>query len=80
MMTDFAPLWQNFDSRFFLKLLALTIIGLYGIFAFMLATKIRSFNKILFLPARSGVKLMQAIATIYAAIVALFFLLALIVL
>lgn len=80
MMTDFSSVTQSFDAHLFLKVLALVIIGLYGIFSFMLATKIRSFNKILFLPARSGVKLMQFITTFYAVVVGVFFLLALIVL
>lgn len=80
MMTDFSNFWQNFDWRLFLKILVLIIIGLYGIFSFMLATKIRSFNRILFLPARSGVRLMQFIALVYAGVVALLFLLAFIVL
>ncbi|HZE86895.1 MAG TPA: DUF5657 family protein [Methylomirabilota bacterium] len=61
---------QNFNNiRLFIKVAFLILVGLYAIFTFMLATKIRSFNKILFLPANSGGAFLQLVAIIYFFIV-----------
>jgi len=72
-MFDLFPFIQNSNLQFFIKAMALTLIGLYAIFSLMLANKIRSFNKILFLPPKSGGWLMQAIAIIhFLAVLSLF--------
>ncbi|HSA83284.1 MAG TPA: hypothetical protein VLF20_00175 [Patescibacteria group bacterium] len=63
-----------------MKIIILIIIGILGISAFMLATKIRSFNKILFLPPNSGGEFIQRVCTAYFVTVVVLFLLALLVL
>lgn len=57
-----------------IKIALLVLIGLYGLFTIMLATKVRSFNKIVFLPPSSGATLIQFL-TIFLALllISLFF-------
>lgn len=64
----------------FLKIIVLIVIAILAISAFMLATKIRSFNRVLFLPSRSGGELVQKMATLYFITVVALFILALIML
>lgn len=66
--------------KLFLKIIVLAIIVIVAISAFMLATKIRSFNRVLFLPPKSGGEFVQRIAIIYFFIVVVLFLFALIML
>ncbi|HEX8932213.1 MAG TPA: DUF5657 family protein [Patescibacteria group bacterium] len=74
MITNLFPFIQTSDIQLFIKVMALILIGLYAIFALMLANKIRSFNKILFLPSNSGGGLMQLLAlTLFLAVLSLFF-------
>jgi hypothetical protein len=80
MIFDPMTFLQNFTPPLFVKVTALIFIGLYALFSFMLATKIRSFNKILFLPPNSGGSLMQRLTLIYSFVVALLFVFALIML
>lgn len=80
MITDPTTLIHNLNLHVWVKLIALIFIGLYAIFSFMLATKVRSFNKILFLPPNSGGGLMQRLTIIYSVIVAVLFLFTLIML
>jgi hypothetical protein len=80
MIFDPTTFLQNFNPHLFVKVTALIFIGLYAIFSFMLATKIRSFNKILFLPPNSGGNLMQQVTLLYSFMVALLFIFALIML
>lgn len=63
--------------RLFMKIVVLIIIAIVAISAFMLATKIRSFNRVLFLPPKSGGELVQRIAIIYFITVVVLFLFAL---
>jgi len=77
MIIDPTTILQNLDIPLFIKIIALILIGLYAIFSFMLATKIRSFNKILFLPPNSGGGLMQSIALMYTVTVLVLFVLTL---
>ncbi len=79
MIIDPFVIFKNFSLTFFIKIVTLILIGLYAIFSFMLATKIRSFNKILFLPPRSGGKLMQTLAIIYFLAVLSLFLITLVI-
>lgn len=80
MILDIPTLLQTIHLQLLIKITALIFIGMYTIFAIMLATKIRSFNKILFLPANGGGSLMQFITIAYSISVAILFLLTLIVL
>lgn len=80
MIIDLTNYLQNSNIQLFIKITTLVFIGLYAMFCIMLATKIRSFNKILFLPPNSGGTLMQKIALIYSFCVVFLFLLALIML
>ena len=79
-MIDLSNFFQQFNIRLYIKIVFLILIVMYGIFSLMLANKIRSFNKILFLPVRSGGNLMQKTALVYSAIVFILFIVALIVL
>lgn len=49
----------------YVKISLLILIGLYTLFSFMLAIKIRSLNKIVFLPRESGEGLIRLFAIIY---------------
>lgn len=64
----------------FSKVAILVVIAILGISALMLATKIRSFNKILFLPPYSGGSFVQRMAIFYFITIGVLFLLALLVL
>ena len=77
MIFDPTTILQNLNIPLFIKIAALILIGLYAIFSFMLATKIRSFNKILFLPPNSGGGLMQFIALMYTVTILVLFVLTL---
>ena len=76
MIIDVSTVLQTIQVHLLIKMVTLIFIGLYAIFTFMLATKIRSFNKILFLPANSGGGVMQLLTIIYSISVAVLFLLA----
>ena len=80
MIINPSTLLQQINIPLLIKITFLVLVGLYAIFSLMLANKIRSFNKILFLPPNGGESLMQAVSLIYAVIVIIFFLLVLIVL
>lgn len=80
MILDPMSLLQSINTHLLVKVTTLIFIGLYAIFSFMLATKIRSFNKILFLPPNSGGRLMQRITIFYSITIAALFLLTLIML
>lgn len=73
MILDLTNILQQINIPVFIKSVSLVLIGLYAIFSIMLATKIRSFNKILFLPPNSGGGLMQTIAITYTIVVVLLF-------
>lgn len=60
-------------ANVFVKVALLILIALYAIFTFMLVTKLRSLNKIVFLPAESGEGLLRFFAILYfLAVVSLF--------
>lgn len=80
MIQDTQSVFQLANIAIIVKVVALILIGLFGIFSFMIAIKIRSFNKILFLPSNSGGNLMQRLTIIFSVSVAVLFLFALIVL
>lgn len=79
MISELFPFIQDSNIQLFIKIMSLILIGLYAIFALMLANKIRSFNKILFLPPHSGGKLMQFIALIFFIAVLSLFLITLVI-
>jgi hypothetical protein len=78
MIFDPSNLFQQLNISLLIKITLLVLIGMYTVFSLMLANKIRSFNKILFLPTRSGGNLMQKAALIYSIIVFILFILTLI--
>ena len=78
MINDISQITHDPNFHLFIKVVALVVIGLFGVFSFMLATKIRSFNKILFLPPNSGGSFMQRLAVIYSLVVLVLFILAII--
>ena len=80
MIINSTALMNQINISLIIKIIFLIIIGLYVIFSLMLVNKIRSFNKILFLPPNGGENLMQAISVVYSVIIIIFFILALIVL
>ncbi|HWY79226.1 MAG TPA: DUF5657 family protein [Candidatus Sulfotelmatobacter sp.] len=49
----------------YVKLALLILLGLYAIFIFMLATKIRSLNRTVFLPNESGEGILRTFAVLY---------------
>jgi Family of unknown function (DUF5657) len=53
----------------YVKLALLILLGLYAIFTFMLAVKIRSLNRTVFLPAESGEVLVRIFAILYLVVV-----------
>jgi hypothetical protein len=72
---DIFSSFQNFHFEFFIKVTLLILIGLYAAFSFMLIAKIRSLNKIVFLPDSSKAPFIQKFATVYFILVlSLFFL------
>lgn len=71
---------QSIYIKLFIKIVVLIVIAILGISAFMLAVKIRSFNKVLFLPPNSGGEFIQRVAIGYCIVVAVLFLFALLVL
>ena len=71
---------QHDFIKLLIKTVVLVIIAIVAISAFMLATKIRSFNRVLFLPPKSGGELVQKVAVIYFFIVIALFILAFIML
>ena len=74
MLIDINALFQIFKLELLFKILLLIFIGLYAIFSIMLATKIRSLNKIVFLPPSTGAVFIQLIAILYVlAVISLFF-------
>ena len=80
MLPNFLNFFQQSNIHLFIKIIFLILVGLFMIFSLMLANKIRSFNKILFLPARGGGELIQSIAIIYSCIIFILFILAIIML
>ena len=64
----------------FIKIAILIIMGIIIISAAMFATKIKSFNKVLFLPKNSGGNFMQRLAIFYFIMTCILFLVTLIVL
>lgn len=80
MTPDITLIFQQSSIHLFVKIVFLVLIGLFLIFSLMIANKIRSFNKILFLPSRSGGSLMQSIAIVYSFVVFVLFVLAMILL
>lgn len=66
--------------KIFIKIVVLIVIAIVAISSFMLATKIRSFNRVLFLPPKSGGELVQKMAVGYFITVLVLFLVALIML
>lgn len=50
---------------FYVKIALLVLLILYAAFTFMLATKIRSLNKTVFLPPESGEGLIRIVALLY---------------
>lgn len=80
MITDPINFLPNLNIDMLIKITSLVFIGMYAVFSFMLTTKIRSFNKILFLPPNSGGSLMQRIMIVYTITVAVLFLFALVML
>ena len=80
MILDPTNFFQQINIPLIIKIIFLILIGLYSIFSLMLANKVRSFNKILFLPPNGGGGLMQTLALVYSVTIVIFFLLALIML
>ena len=61
----------NFDAeaQLYVKIALLILIGLYVLFSLMLATKIRSLNKTVFLPTESGEIVIRLFAILYVLVV-----------
>lgn len=55
----------KFGSVAYVKVALLILMGIYAIFSFMLATKIRSLNRTVFLPPESGEGLLRVFAILY---------------
>ena len=49
----------------YVKIALLILMGLYLLFALMLATKIRSLNRTVFLPPESGEVILRVVAILY---------------
>ncbi len=79
MPFDIVSFTKSFPFALTMKIALLTLIGLYAIFSFMLSIKIRSFNKIVFLPPSSGAVFIQVFAYIYFFVVLSLFFLALVI-
>lgn len=61
----------------FIKIALLIMIGLYALFTLMLTTKVKSFNKVVFLPPSSGAELIQTTTTILLLVLTSLFLITL---
>lgn len=55
----------SFDFAFIIKIILLIVIGLYAIFAFIIAHNIRSLNRVVHINKTLGSPLVQALALIY---------------
>ncbi len=66
-------------SIFYVKVALLILIGIYMLFTFMLAIKIRSLNKTVFLPAESGEGIIRVFAILYLLIVLSLFIITLVI-
>lgn len=81
MNFDPTTIVSNFrvETITYVKIALLILLGLYSVFTFMLATKIRSLNRTIFLPLESGEGILRLFALIYFFAVLSLFLLTLVI-
>ncbi len=74
-MPDFIQLFGLANARLIFKIGFLIIVGLFVIFSFMLLTKVRALNRVIFLPPEAGKIVLQILTVLYFLVVlSLFFL------
>lgn len=79
-MNDLFPFITDSAITLVFKILILVLIGLYGIFALIITTHVRSLNKIILIQKATGSPLMHIIAIVYLVATISLFLLAVVIL
>jgi hypothetical protein len=78
-MLDITQFIQQFRFDIIAKGALLVLIGLYIVFSLMLMTKVRSFNKIIFLPSTSGATFIQTATLILTVLLISLFLITIVI-